>query len=61
MGASIIFQSQRISPLAYSQKADNTRALQSNEIRNKRITQRISSGDTGEPEDLPGAAVFFSQ
>jgi 2-deoxy-D-gluconate 3-dehydrogenase len=41
-------------------KTDNTAALQSNEIRNKEITQRIPAGYWGEPEDLQGAAVFLA-
>ena len=41
-------------------KTDNTAALQSNEVRNKEITQRIPAGHWGEPEDLKGAAVFLA-
>ena len=41
-------------------KTDNTAALQSNEVRNKEITQRIPAGYWGEPEDLKGAAVFLA-
>lgn len=41
-------------------KTDNTAALQSNEVRNKEITQRIPAGYWGEPEDLQGAAVFLA-
>ena len=41
-------------------KTDNTAALQSNEVRNKEITQRIPAGYWGEPADLKGAAVFLA-
>jgi 2-deoxy-D-gluconate 3-dehydrogenase len=41
-------------------KTDNTAALQSNEVRNKEITQRIPAGYWGEPEDLQGSAVFLA-
>ena len=41
-------------------KTDNTAALQSNEVRNKEITQRIPAGYWGEPEHLQGAAVFLA-
>lgn len=41
-------------------KTDNTAVLQSNEVRNKEITQRIPAGYWGEPEDLQGAAIFLA-
>ena len=41
-------------------KTDNTAALQTNEVRNKEITQRIPAVRWGEPADLKGAAVFLA-
>ena len=38
----------------------NTAALQADETRNRQILERIPAGRWGEPEDLAGAAVFFS-
>jgi|ERR1051326_909929 2-deoxy-D-gluconate 3-dehydrogenase len=40
-------------------RTENTRALQSDETRNRQILERIPAGRWGEPGDLAGAAVFL--
>jgi 2-deoxy-D-gluconate 3-dehydrogenase len=41
-------------------RTDNTAALQTDEIRNRQILERIPAQRWGEPEDLAGAAVFLA-
>ena len=41
-------------------RTDTTAALQTDEMRNRQILERIPAGRWGEPEDLAGAAVFLS-
>jgi 2-deoxy-D-gluconate 3-dehydrogenase len=41
-------------------RTENTRALQTDEVRNRQILERIPAGRWGEPEDLAGAVVFLS-
>lgn len=41
-------------------RTENTSALQSDEIRNRQIVERIPAGRWGEPEDIAGAAVFLA-
>jgi len=40
-------------------RTGNTKALQQDETRNRRILERIPAGRWGEPSDLGGAAVFL--
>ncbi|MET1754170.1 2-dehydro-3-deoxy-D-gluconate 5-dehydrogenase KduD [Novosphingobium sp. RD2P27] len=39
---------------------NNTAALQSDDIRNRQILERIPTGRWGKPEDIAGAAVFLA-
>lgn len=39
---------------------NNTRALRSDEVRNREILARIPAGRWGEPRDLAGAAIFLA-
>ncbi|HYJ46539.1 MAG TPA: 2-dehydro-3-deoxy-D-gluconate 5-dehydrogenase KduD [Pyrinomonadaceae bacterium] len=41
-------------------RTDNTKALQTDETRNRQILERIPAGRWGEPTDLAGAAVFLA-
>jgi 2-deoxy-D-gluconate 3-dehydrogenase len=41
-------------------RTGNTRALQTDEARNRQILERIPAGRWGEPEDLAGAVVFLA-
>jgi 2-dehydro-3-deoxy-D-gluconate 5-dehydrogenase len=41
-------------------RTENTSALQSDEVRNRQIMERIPAGRWGEPEDIAGAAVFLA-
>ena len=41
-------------------RTENTSALQSNELRNRQILERIPAARWGEPEDIAGAAVFLA-
>jgi 2-deoxy-D-gluconate 3-dehydrogenase len=41
-------------------RTDNTKALQTDETRNRQILERIPAGRWGEPRDLAGAAVFLA-
>jgi 2-dehydro-3-deoxy-D-gluconate 5-dehydrogenase len=40
-------------------RTDNTKALQTDETRNRQILERVPAGRWGEPADLAGAAVFL--
>lgn len=41
-------------------RTDNTKALQTDETRNRQILERIPAGRWGEPRDLAGAAIFLA-
>jgi 2-dehydro-3-deoxy-D-gluconate 5-dehydrogenase len=41
-------------------RTENTSALQTDEIRNRQILERIPASRWGEPEDIAGAAVFLA-
>jgi 2-deoxy-D-gluconate 3-dehydrogenase len=41
-------------------RTENTSALQTDELRNRQILERIPASRWGEPEDLAGAAVFLA-
>src|SRR6201987_5805687 len=41
-------------------RTENTSALQSDELRNRQILERIPAARWGEPEDIAGAAVFLA-
>lgn len=41
-------------------RTDNTKALQTDETRNRQILERIPVGRWGEPGDLAGAAIFLA-
>lgn len=41
-------------------RTDNTAALQSDEVRNRQILERIPAGRWGEPDDLAGTVVFLA-
>ncbi len=41
-------------------RTQNTSALQTDEIRNRQILDRIPAGRWGEPEDIAGSAVFLA-
>ena len=41
-------------------RTDNTSALLKDEMRNRRILERIPAARWGEPEDIAGAAVFLA-
>jgi 2-deoxy-D-gluconate 3-dehydrogenase len=41
-------------------RTENTAALQTDEVRNRQILERIPAARWGEPEDIAGAAVFLS-
>jgi 2-dehydro-3-deoxy-D-gluconate 5-dehydrogenase len=41
-------------------RTENTSALQTDEVRNRQILERIPAGRWGEPGDLAGAAVFLA-
>src|SRR6202041_1984465 len=41
-------------------RTENTSALQSDELRNRQILERIPASRWGEPEDIAGAALYLS-
>lgn len=41
-------------------ETNNTTALQSDEVRNRQILERVPAGRWGRPEDIAGAAVFLA-